>query len=108
MSRTPKPAYDLTEAEQRDLIDISRLRLARLLLAEGQLDEARTQLDQVLSASYSAEQQELRGDLFLAENNLEQARAAYEAALAAQGGGGNPLLRLKLENLPPPADGPES
>lgn len=92
----------LSHTEQRDLIDITRLRLARVLLAEERLDAAEAQLDQVLSASYSAEQQELRGDVLLAKNDIDRARAAYQAALASLGPGvQNLALQLKLENLPP-------
>ncbi|MCB1713819.1 MAG: tetratricopeptide repeat protein [Candidatus Competibacteraceae bacterium] len=91
----------LTHTEQRDLVDIARLRLARVLLAANRLDEAETQLNQVLSATYSAEQQELRGDVLLAKNEIDKARAAYQAALASQGlGTQNVALQLKLDNLP--------
>ena len=91
----------LNRTEQRDLIDITRLRLARVLLAENQLDAAETQLNQVLSATFSAEQQELRGDIFLARNEIDKARSAYQGALAAQGlGSSTSVLQLKLDNLP--------
>ena len=92
----------LQHTDRRDLRDIARLRLARLLLAEDRLDEAQAQLDQILSAAYSAEQEELRGDIHLARNDIERARSAYQAALAAQGsaGGDGQLLRWKLNSLP--------
>lgn len=91
----------LEHTEQRDFIDITRLRLARLLLADGELDEAESQLNQVLSAAYGAEQQELRGDIFAARNEFDKARSAYQGALAAQGlRNSNSTLQLKLDNLP--------
>jgi len=90
----------LNHTEQRDLLDITRLRLARLLLAENRLDEAEVQLNQVLSATYSAEQQELRGDVLVAKDEIEQARSAYQTALAVQGPGAqNFALQLKLDSL---------
>jgi predicted negative regulator of RcsB-dependent stress response len=93
----------LTHTDQRDLRDIARLRLARLLLADGQLDTARAQLDQILSANFAAQQGELRGDIHMARGQIDQARNAYQTALAARGPGSEnaALLRWKLDNLPP-------
>lgn len=98
--------------------DIARLRLARVTLAAGQIGEAEKLLDAVTSANWSAEREEIRGDLWVASKQPEKARTAYAAALVAKGG--NRLLQLKLDNLaaataetvvpapptPPPAPGP--
>ena len=77
--------------------DIARLRLARVKLAAGQTAEAEKLLDSVTAASLNAEREELKGDLYLAGKNLDKARMAYAAALAASGG--NRLLQLKLDHL---------
>ena len=77
--------------------DIARLRLARVKLAANQPAEAEKLLDGIATANLNAEREELRGDLALAAKNLDKARAAYAAALAASGG--NQLLQLKLDNL---------
>jgi predicted negative regulator of RcsB-dependent stress response len=92
----------LTRTDQRDLRDIARLRLARLLMDDGQLDASRAQLDQILSANFAAQQEELRGDIHRAHGQIDQARSAYQNALAARGSGseGAALLRWKLDNLP--------
>ncbi len=91
----------LSNTQQPDLRDIARLRLARLLLASQQYDAARVQLDQILGASFAAEQEELRGDIHLARGQIDQARNAYFAALAARDPGGDSnMLRWKLDNLP--------
>jgi predicted negative regulator of RcsB-dependent stress response len=55
----------------------------------------------VTSAHFSAELQELKGDLYLAGNESVKARAAYQAALET--GNGSALLQMKLDNLPTPA-----
>lgn len=91
----------LARTDQRELRDIARLRLARLLLAEEQFDAARAQLDQILGSEFAAEQEELRGDIHAASGRIEQARTAYQAALAARGsdGEGASLLRWKLDQL---------
>lgn len=94
-------------ADRQELKDIARLRLARVLLALNQLAEAETQIEQVNSAVFHAEREELKGDLYLARAEPGKARAAYGAALAAQGSGGqqNSLLQMKLDSLPPPPAG---
>jgi predicted negative regulator of RcsB-dependent stress response len=88
------------------LQDLARLRLVRVLLAQNRYDEAETQLGQVRTTGFNAEREELRGDLAVARQQPEQARAAYQAALDSKRG--SRLLPLKLDNLPPPpamADG---
>jgi predicted negative regulator of RcsB-dependent stress response len=80
-----------------EIKDIARLRLARVKFAAGQIAEAEKLLDGATTASLSAEREELKGDWYLAGNQLEKARTAYAAALAASGG--NRLLQLKLDNL---------
>ncbi|MDG4549305.1 MAG: tetratricopeptide repeat protein [Candidatus Contendobacter sp.] len=84
-------------ARSDELRDIARLRLARVRLAAGQTTEAEKLLGGVATASLNAEREELKGDLYLAGNQPDQARTAYAAALAASGG--NRLLQLKLDNL---------
>lgn len=94
-------------ADRQELKDIARLRLARVLLALNQPADAETQLEQVNSAVFYAEREELKGDLYLARAQPDKARVAYGAALAAAGSGGgqNALLQMKLDNLPPPPAG---
>ena len=91
-------AWALEHAHQEGIKDIVRLRLARVLLAEKRRDGAEELLDQVTSTSFTAEIENLKGDLYMARNQLAKARAAYQAALGASGG--NPMLQMKLENLP--------
>lgn len=90
----------LDHTKQRDFRDIARLRLARLLLAQGKPEQARAQLDQVLSDSFTAEKEELKGDIYAVRHQVKDARMAYEAAMTARGpGANNTLLQWKLNNL---------
>jgi len=77
---------------------IARLRLARVLLDAGQLDEARTQLQQPFEPSFAAEVAEINGDLALARGDHKGALQAYQQALA-----GDPvdlaLLQMKIDDL---------
>lgn len=89
------------DGDDAELQDIARLRLARILISQERLDQAQIQIDAVNSINFSAEQDELRGDLFVARNEPERARDAYQAALAALGESPNrTLLEMKLDGLP--------
>lgn len=91
----------ISNAKIDEIQDIARLRLAQILASTGQAEEAKKTLERITTASLLVERDELRGDLYLAANERTQAQNAYTAALAA-GGGNNPLLQLKLDNLAPP------
>ncbi|MBK8534332.1 MAG: tetratricopeptide repeat protein [Candidatus Competibacteraceae bacterium] len=87
-------------AKLDELKDIARLRLAQVQFTTGQLTEAQKLLDSVTTASLTAEREALKGDFYLAGNDIAKARTAYAAALAASSG--NRLLQLKLDNLAAP------
>jgi predicted negative regulator of RcsB-dependent stress response len=83
------------------LAKVAALRLARLLIAQGELAAAMaiiTKEDQ--GGPFAADFAALRGDLALAEGRVVEARADYERAIS-QGAANTALLQLKLENLPP-------
>lgn len=75
------------------------LRLARVLIATEEFSAAQGRLDAVNGAAFAAQKAEVQGDLYLAQNQPEQARSAYEQARSAGGVGENPALTLKLDNL---------
>ncbi len=79
---------------------LATLRLARLLGAQDQFDEALALLVDSDDAWQSG-RLEIRGDLLLAQGSLEGAREAYAQAsvLVDATGINNPLLGLKLDNL---------
>jgi predicted negative regulator of RcsB-dependent stress response len=59
----------------------ARLRLARLLLGEGDKDGAAALLDVKDRAGFESEYDELRGDIYAAQGKREAARSAYREAL---------------------------
>ncbi|RRJ83426.1 YfgM family protein [Aestuariirhabdus litorea] len=82
---------------------IVRLRLARATF-EGSAETARQALaliDGVEAAGFTASYEAVKGDLYLALEQPEAARAAYQKALdAARANGQNlPLVQLKLDDL---------
>ncbi|MFO1430850.1 MAG: tetratricopeptide repeat protein [Candidatus Competibacteraceae bacterium] len=88
----------IAHTRQAEIKDIARLRLVRVLLAENRYDDAAALLNEIGNPNLTAEREELRGDLYAARNEPAKAREAYQAALGVKTG--NPLLRLKLDNLP--------
>lgn len=62
---------------------ISRLRLARLKLAQQQHDEALELLNLVTGSAFQPQQSEIKGDVLMAKGDLAGAVDAYEQALTA-------------------------
>lgn len=85
-------------AEDSAIRQLATLRLARVLVDAGDLDDAQRILDGAPKDALAPELAELRGDVARARGQVAAARAAYEEAL--RGKGNSPLLRMKLDDLP--------
>ncbi|EXJ14645.1 YfgM family protein [Imhoffiella purpurea] len=95
----------ISDAPDPALARIAALRLARIQVAEGKLDEAgKTIAKYDDSPSFAGDFAAVRGDLALARGDATTARTAYEEAID-KGTGLVELIRLKLDNLPR-TDGP--
>jgi predicted negative regulator of RcsB-dependent stress response len=87
-----------------DVARIAQLRLARVLAAQGQQDQALGILAEVDAGAYGASYALARGDILLSLGREDEAREAYEAArvLAAADGEINlASLERKLQALSP-------
>lgn len=80
---------------------IARLRLARVLLAQDKFDEAMSTISAGEPGSFRAEYDEVKGDIYLAQGNRQQARDAYANALNAYGNvtAKRELLQMKVDDL---------
>ncbi|WP_295405323.1 tetratricopeptide repeat protein [uncultured Thiocystis sp.] len=90
----------IAKAPDPAIARIAALRLARIQVAEGLLDET----DATLAAhdnspAFAGEFAAVRGDLAAARGDAAAARTAYEQAIET-GSGQSQLIRLKLDNLP--------
>jgi predicted negative regulator of RcsB-dependent stress response len=97
-------ALDKTGSET--LRPLLRLRLARVMVAEGNLDGAEALLAQSRPESaFAPLYNELQGDILAARGAVAEARAEYEIALAAlpQESSEHRLLQLKYDNTGSPA-----
>ncbi|MEO8485566.1 MAG: tetratricopeptide repeat protein [Betaproteobacteria bacterium] len=70
------------QANDEDLKQIARYRLAEVLLDEKNVDEALKVLDAKHSDAYAGLYSDLRGDALAGAGRTAEARAAYQAALA--------------------------
>jgi predicted negative regulator of RcsB-dependent stress response len=89
---------------------LTRLRLARVLGAAGELDAALALLQDKVPAAYTAAYAETKGDLLYGQNRLADARTAYEAAIQGLDMSDfmrQRMLQLKIDNTRTAADAPQ-
>lgn len=82
---------------------IANLRLVRVLAAQEQYDAALKALDAVQPGSQADAYEEVRGDIYVAIGEMEQARDAYKKAMELSAerneGQSRPILKFKHDNL---------
>jgi predicted negative regulator of RcsB-dependent stress response len=100
--------WAVAHSDQQALKSLFTLRLARVLLAQGQAQQALTALGGIPAGDYAAPAAELRGDALLKLGKLDSARSAYQDALAKLDADmpGRAALQMKLDNLSQPAAAP--
>lgn len=93
-------SWVVNHSEDDGLVDVARLRKARVLFAQGKHDQALSVLVDK-AGSFASLFSELRGDIQLAKGDLTAARSAYEEALAKAGSDARNLnlLQQKLDDL---------
>lgn len=93
--------WAVEHAEGLEASRIARLRLARLLLHEQAYAEALTVLDAMEPEGFIAPSEEVRGDILSAQGRQQEARAAYQKALAAVPpfGTNRDRLQMKIDDL---------
>jgi predicted negative regulator of RcsB-dependent stress response len=89
-----------------DTVQIAQLRLARVLAASGDADQALEILDSADPGPYGASYAVARGDILLAAARANEARDAYTVAMTLAAGGGGQgvslsVLQQKLDSLTP-------
>jgi len=102
----PQPAqaslqWVIDNANLPELKIIAQLRMAKLLINNNDFDGANKQLNAITIAAFQGAVEELRGDLFLAQQKPTEAAAAYDKALKdeALAQQHRQWLQLKRDNL---------
>ncbi len=87
------------------LSQVATLRLARLILQEGDPGAALSLLAEKAPSGLEAAYEETRGDVLVAKGNLSEARTAYARALSnlSAGSSNRNLLQMKLDDLGAPS-----
>lgn len=95
-------SYAMKHAQPEPVRIIARERLARVKLSQGDTDAAMKLLDDVKSeVGFEAQFAEIRGDIYVARGEQDQAIKSYQSALGLmeEGVGNRMLLDMKLEAL---------
>lgn len=93
----------LAEGSDKELSNIAKIRLVKLMLANGEYEDGLkivNSVDQSAASKFSDNYDELVGDLYVALDRLDEARTAYQKAL--KNGYQSPLLQLKIDDLTAP------
>jgi predicted negative regulator of RcsB-dependent stress response len=90
----------LENNSQEEFMHVARLRLARVLIAGDKLDMATNTLKVSNPGEFSSRYEELRGDIFVKQDKTDEARQAYQKALANTAAeSGQSTLQMKLDDL---------
>lgn len=92
----------IDRSKSEEMRDIARLRLAAVLLDEKAYDEGLKLLEAKHAPAMEAQYAALKGDLLVAKNRAEEAKAAYRLALEKAGTRADPFrdsVRLRLDAL---------
>jgi len=82
------------------LAEMVRLRLARLMVAEGDYPAALSELGLVQSKSYQTIVEEIIGDIYVAQGDVNKAMDAYQLALnEGEGYSGRQIIEMKLADI---------
>ena len=92
----------IAAADEALLVDMARIRLAKVQRALDQKDAALATLSNIRHEGFRSWALETKGDIHSAADEVEQANLAYQAAMdAIPEGEQRPLLKMKLENTAP-------
>ncbi len=95
--------WAMDKASEDAVRHVARLRLARLLLDQGELDAALELTNVKDQTGFEADYLEIKGDILTAKGRADEARAAYRAALKllAKESPYQQVLAMKLDDLGP-------
>lgn len=93
------PKIGLMTNVDDELLMTARSRLARVRIAQDRPQDALDLLRAVEPGAFAGSYAEVEGDALVALGQTDEARAAYQRALAALGTGNPVLLQLKLQDL---------
>jgi len=96
--------WALANTHQPGMEEVTRLRLARVMLAQDQGSEALALLEKEPSTGFVSATYELKGDIYVSLGKIDEAREAYQKAASApdMAASKRELLKMKLDDLVQP------
>lgn len=92
--------WAVEHARTPELVHVARLRLARVIAADGRGQQALTLLEGTDAGAFAAAYEELKGDLYAENGQSDRARTAYRNAMSAlEFGAGAEIVQMKLDGL---------
>lgn len=88
----------IDNAKQDTIQSIAKLRLIRIHIVQNQLDQAQALLNHDYPLAYASLKEELRGDWHVSRGESEEARAAYDSAIATAEESEISYLQMKRDN----------
>jgi predicted negative regulator of RcsB-dependent stress response len=95
--------FVVSNAKLSAVQSVAQLRLARIQIEQGELELALSSADKVTDQAFKSQSQEIKGDVYQAQQLFDKARAAYSAALESNER--DQVLKMKLDNLAVVANG---
>jgi predicted negative regulator of RcsB-dependent stress response len=88
-------------SKNSSISEIARIRIARIMITQKQYHAALDTLNTIDDNTFIGMVDEVRGDAYLAQNNVEAARKAYQLALQELPNAdvSRPILQMKYANL---------
>ncbi len=98
-----------SKVDDQGLVQVVKLRLAYAQLAQKKYDEALKTLAAVTDPAFKATADEARGDVYVAKNDIENAKKVYQSAWDAliERKEERQILQIKLESVGVLVDDPE-
>ena len=98
-----------SKIDDQGILQAVKIRLSDAQFAQNKYDEALKTLSTVTEPTFKATADEMRGDIYVAKNDLENAKKSYQAAWAAllERKQERQILQIKLESVGVLVDDPE-
>ena len=92
-------SWVIDNTSDNNIKEVATIRLIRVQISAKQYDKAEQQLKQAYSTAYTSLIDELKGDLYNAQNKTKEATEAYQRALLNSDRNPPRYLQMKLDHL---------
>jgi predicted negative regulator of RcsB-dependent stress response len=94
---TAKTQLAVAASGKSEVADVAKIRLAKVHLQLAEFEQAIAQLDAVSASAFDDQVNELKGDVYYAQGQFDQAKNAYNLALSELINDEN--IKMKIDNI---------